>query len=106
MPSRSAARSLAGSLAISGRPASYPPGVSLACALALGSKSATPATWMKLFLRLLEARDGIALPCFGLPLLAPFLRLPLRTLGPLLPLRRLFLFRSLGACVFHPAPLR
>lgn len=31
-------------------------------ALTLGSKSATPATWMNSFLRLLEARDRIVLP--------------------------------------------
>ena len=60
----------------------------------------------KLLLRLPEARDGIALPYFRLPLLALFLRLPLRTLRPLLPPRRLFLFRSLDACGLHLAPLR
>src|SRR5260370_37017642 len=59
----------------------------------------------ELLLRLLEARNGIALPCFRLPLLALFLLLPLRTLRALLPPRRLFLFHPLGAYGLHSASL-
>jgi hypothetical protein len=58
------------------------------------------------FLRLLETRDGIALPCFRpLSFLALILLFPLRTSRALLPLHRRFLFRSLGACGLHPASL-
>jgi hypothetical protein len=53
------------------------------------------------FLRLLEARDSIALPRFRLSFLAPF-SVPAPDVAP----RRLFLVRSLGACGIHSAPLR
>ncbi len=61
----------------------------------------------KFFLRLLEARDGIALPGFRLPPLAAFFCFPLLP-PPWLLLRALCgpcLLRALGARGFHPAPL-
>src|SRR6266851_3052157 len=52
----------------------------------------------ELLLRVFEARDRIALPCFRLPLLALFLLFPLRPpfLLLLLPLRWTLLLRGLG----------
>src|SRR6266851_5184216 len=77
-----------------------------AARLGLGIKVGDAGHLDEFFLRVLEARDGIALIGFRLAFPALFLLLlPLRTLRALLPPRRLFLFRLLGARGFHPAAL-
>src|SRR5260370_35877744 len=64
--------------------------------LGLGIEVGDAGHLAKLLLRLPEARDGIALPCFRLPSLALFLRLPRLTFRPLRRPRRLFLVPALG----------
>src|SRR6266852_7450525 len=78
-----------------------------AARLGLGIEVGDTGHLDELFLRLLEARDGIALPGFRLTLLAAFFCFSLRPLRPLLlrSLCRTLLLRTLGACGFHPAPL-
>ena len=81
----------AGSLAISWEARFISSRSSAAARLGLGIEVGEAGHLDEFLLRLLEARDRIALPRFRLALLALFLRFPLRTLRALLPPRRLFL---------------
>lgn len=104
MPSRSAARMRAGSLAIAWDACFIS---SRSSALrTLGIEVGHPGHLNEFFLRLLEARDGIALPGFRFPRLATFFRLPLGLpLLFLLSLHRRFLLYALGARGIKPAAL-
>jgi hypothetical protein len=74
--------------------------------LALGIEVGHPGHLNEFFLRLLEARDGIALPGFRFLRLATFFRLPLGLpLLFLLSLHRRFLLCALGARGIKPAAL-
>jgi hypothetical protein len=57
------------------------------------------------FFACLKRAIRIARPGFRLSLPALCCCIPLRTLRPLLPPRRLALFRLYGVCCLHPAPL-
>ncbi len=71
-------------------------------ALTLGSKLAMPATWMNSFLRLLEARDRIALPGrLTFPVL--LLSAQAAAFAPDAVVVRTFLLRALGARGLHAA---